>query len=161
MELPEIRPWQRDLLAILQSPPDNRTIYWVWENEAGWVGKTTFCKHVVTAHKKLRPLVLLGKAADMMNGIVEYHEANHQYPTVILGNLPRSYKQEWISYHGLEQVKDMLFYSGKFKGGMVCAPSPHLMMFANMPPAKTEMSEDRWVVFQIVDGQLVEDKGPP
>jgi hypothetical protein len=56
-----------------------------------------------------------------------------------------------VSFQGLEEIKDMLFYSGKYEGGMVCGPCPHMCIFANEPPELEKFSSDRWKVFKITE----------
>jgi len=56
-----------------------------------------------------------------------------------------------MSYTGMEEIKDMFFYSGKYEGGMVCGRNPHVMVFANEPPDYDKMSANRWKVTEIVD----------
>lgn len=90
--------------------------------------------------------------------VVDYVENNQgQYPRLIVYNLPRSFKTEYLCWHALESLKDMCFFSGKFKGGMICGPCPHLFVFANEPPDYMKMSMDRWKVAKIVDKSLVWD----
>ena len=48
-----------------------------------------------------------------------------------------------MSIAALESIKDMFFYSGKYEGGMVCGPNPHVMVFANEPPEYGILSKDR------------------
>lgn len=84
----------------------------------------------------------------MKNGIIEYEISNGFLPKTVLINIPRCYTKR-ISYGGLEQVKDMFFYSGKYKGGMVCGANPHVIVFANKPPKRHMMSEDRWNIVEI------------
>ena len=51
-----------------------------------------------------------------------------------------------ISYDGIEEIKDMMFYSGKYEGGMVVGKCPRFIVFANNPPIFEKMSADRWRV---------------
>lgn len=148
----ELRPWQEKALAILNDQmEDDRTIWFLWEPK-GRAGKTKFQKWYEL--QKFRPtLVLSGKAADMKNGIVEYMESNKgDIPEVILVNIPRSQDERFISWQGIEEVKDMFFYSGKFHGGMVNGRSPIMMLFANYKPDTSHMSGDRWKIIKIPDG---------
>lgn len=101
-------------------------------------------------------IVLSGKADDMKHAIVQYKDTNKRFPKIVLINIPRSFDDKYISYTGLEAVKDMFFFSGKYEGGMICGPSPHVMIFANRPPTREAMSADRWRIFDIVDLHLVE-----
>ena len=150
----EYKPWQKELLDIIKSPPDHRHIWWIWEPH-GKTGKTTFCKHVSSTMPELHAIALTGKASDMMHGIVEYQKANKKLPTTIFVPLPRSFHAEYLSWPGLESVKDMYFFSGKYEGGMVNGPRPHLIIFANWPPPETDqLSADRWMIREIIDDKL-------
>lgn len=137
--------WQQDLCKVMESDPDDRTIYWYW-SKAGNIGKTTFAKYL---HRKYGTICLGGKSADMKNGVIEYNKLNGCLPESIVINIPRSFNQDYVSYTGIEEVKDMFFYSGKYEGGMVDGNSPHLIIFSNEEPREWEMSPDRWVIREI------------
>ena len=150
----DLYPWELQLVDFLiKTEADDRTIYWIWE-PSGCAGKTTFQKYLITFYTDRRIIVLSGKAADMKNAIVDYQKTNGALPEIILVNVLRSVDQQFVSFQGLEEIKDMLFYSGKYEGGMVCGPSAHLCIFANTPPALDKFSADRWKVFEISDSLL-------
>jgi hypothetical protein len=149
-ELPFPHPWQVEMLSILSKPPDDRTIMWVYE-ETGKAGKSGFCKHVVTCYPELNALLTNGKASDMLNQTCEYFKLNQKWPTIIFVDIPRSHNSDFMSYDALEQLKNMCFYSGKYEGGMVAGPEPHLVVFSNKPPELAKFSEDRWAVGHIGD----------
>ena len=137
--------WQREIENRIQEEPDDRKIYWYWG--ATGIGKTTFCKYLSIKHGAIP---LSGKAADMKNGIIEYVKKHGDTPERIIIPIPKTFNLEYISYEGIEQVKDMYFYSGKYEGGVVCGNCPHIVIFANEPPADTEkLATDRWVVTEI------------
>ncbi len=136
--------WEMEILSIVQEPPCDRKIYWYWGD--GNVGKTSFCKYLIVKHKAI---MVGGKGADMRNAIVDYVKTNGYTPELILINIPKSHDSEYLSYEGMENVKDMCFYSGKYEGGMVCGNPPHLFVFSNEPPTTHKMSEDRWVIKEI------------
>jgi hypothetical protein len=146
--LPNPYPWQTEMIEILRAPVDPRAIWWIHE-PAGSTGKTTLLKHICSCMQHLRPLVLSGKAGDMMFAIADYERKNNALPGCVLVNLPRSFDASFLSYPGLESIKDMLFFSGKYKGGMVNGPPPHMAIFANVPPDTTQMSKDRWRIRRI------------
>lgn len=141
--------WQIDLLKILRGDPDDRKIYWIWE-AAGNTGKTTFQKYVFSKMKDV--VVLGGKADDMKNGIVEYQKRSKGLPSIVLVNIPRVNRGA-VSIAGIEAIKDMFFYSGKYEGGMVCGDPPHVLVFSNQAPNLSKMSMDRWDVRNISDEQ--------
>jgi len=143
-----LKPWQEKIVEIIKSEPDDRSIYWFWESEGG-IGKTVFQKWCFQNFQNC--IVLSGKAADMKNGVIQYMQKNdNRYPKLVFINLPRSCKG-FMSYTGMEEIKDMFFYSGKYEGGMVCGRNPHVMVFANEPPDYDKMSANRWKVTEIVD----------
>ena len=126
-----IKDWQVDILKIVESEPNDRSIYWFW-SEGGGIGKTSFCKYLFKIYGYI---CLQGRGKDMRNGIVEYGLANNgATPMGITINIPRNFDPNYISYEGLENLKDMFFYSGKYKGGMVCGNSPQVLVFANTRP---------------------------
>lgn len=137
--------WQKDIIDIVGTEADDRTIYWYWSEE-GCVGKTTFCKYLTMKHGAI---CLHGKGADVRNGVVSYKEKNGDTPNIVLFPIPKSFNTEYLSYEALENIKDMYFYSGKYEGGMVCGNPPHLIVFANEPPELDKCSADRWKVIQI------------
>ena len=144
-EIKELYNWELDIMDLLKTEPDDRTINWYWENE-GCKGKTTFQKYIYGRFDKV--VVLSGKGSDMKNGVLEFYKATQSLPKIILVNVPRC-NHKYISYTGLEEIKDGFFYSPKYEGGMICGPSPHVVVFANQPPDYEEMSKDRWNVVEL------------
>jgi len=138
-------PWESIILNILKEPADDRTFYWIWEPN-GCAGKTTFQKYIFQNFENV--VVLSGKSTDMKNGIIQFIEKNNETPDIVLINIPRS-NIDFVSYEGLECIKDMFFFSGKYEGGMVCGKPPHLFIFANEKPPDDKLSSDRLKVFKI------------
>lgn len=141
----ELYDWEKRICEILDSEPDDRTLHWIWESEGG-VGKTTFQKWVFLNYKKV--IVLSGKSSDMKYGVVKFQETNGYLPRIVLINIPRT-SIDYVSYAGIEDIKDMFFYSGKYEGGMVCGPSPHVLIFANERPQLENVSQDRWNIIKL------------
>jgi len=141
-----LREWQIEIDKLLLDEPDDRTIEWIWEPD-GCMGKTTFAKWLYLKHKG-DIMVLSGKAADMKNAIIKFFGDYDKPPRIVLINIPRA-SLGFISYTGIEEIKDMLFYSGKYEGGMMCEQNPHVVCFANAEPDYTDMSRDRWNVRRI------------
>lgn len=146
IDLPTLYPWEEQMIDIIKKEPDNRTLYWIWEPN-GCAGKTTFQKYIYTHFQHV--VVLSGKGADMKNGIVNYIKHNGVCPRTVLINIPKSVDMNFVSYTGIEEVKDMFFFSGKYEGGMVCGKNPHVIVFANREPDYNECSLDRWKVKKI------------
>lgn len=138
----DLFPWQQDIVDICKSEPDDRKIYWYWE-EKGCTGKTALCKYLYINYGAI---LISGNHKDVKNCIVEHMKKGNDYPEIILVNLVRG---EAISYKGLESVKDGIFYSGKYEGGMCVGNPPHVFVFSNTEPNLAMLSEDRWVVNEI------------
>ncbi len=150
-----LRPWQ-DVIKrrILDRPTNGRDIWWYWEPYGG-LGKTTFQKWIFQEYNGV--IVLGGKAADMKNGVIEYLDKQKvekpRYPKIVIMNLPMTFNVDYFCPHGVEEVKDMFFFSGKYKGGMVWGAPPIVIIFANCKPPKIEdMAKDRWHIRRLPDG---------
>ena len=138
--------WEKKVLKEIADEPDDRTIHWLWSKEGG-IGKTQFCKYLVAKHNAC---VLHGKGADIRHGLAQWiSDKEGEYPDIVVYPIPRCFSTEYLSYEGLENIKDMFFYSGKYEGGQVNGPSPHLYVFANCEPDYHKMSGDRWKVEEI------------
>jgi len=138
-------PWQNAIVNKMDSIIDDRRIYWVWDKE-GCKGKTLLAKWLFL--KREHVVVLSGKAADMKHGIVEYKKNTGCLPRIVIINIPRS-TIDYVSYTGIEEIKDMFFFSGKYEGGMICGKNPHVLIFANEEPQYDKMSADRWKVYNV------------
>lgn len=135
----ELRPIQRDILNIVNSEPDDRTVHWFYD-PAGGSGKTTLAKHILL-HNPDNTFFCGGKSADMKYGIFT-HLKKKKLKTVLI-NLTRTC-ENYVSYQGIEEIKDGLFYNTKYESDMVLFDSPHVIILANFLPDKTALSEDRW-----------------
>jgi len=148
--LPEPYAWQLKMISLLASEATDRAIHWVWCSE-GKSGKTRLTKHVVSDQEDA--ILLPAKTADMQHAIAKYYELQKQTPRIVLINVPRT-SEDFLNYGGLESIKDMCFYSGKYEGGMIVGKCPHMCIFANFPPNEGKMSRDRWVVREIVNKDI-------
>lgn len=152
--LSQLYRWEQMIIDIITKEPNDRTIHWFWER-VGNTGKSTFCKYLCV---KYNAIILSGKSHDMKYGIVKYMEKNGDYPELIVLDVPRSLL-DFISYKGIEEVKNGLFFSGKYEGDMVVGNCPHLLIFANESPDLSKLSADRWSVCEIkMDDELEFDE---
>ena len=140
----EFYEWEKELHSILLNKPDDRTIHWIYEKK-GCRGKTTFQKWCYLNLE--RCITLSGKPSDMKNGILQYYIKNNTFPLIVFMNISRD--NHLNDFSGIEAIKDMFFYSPKYEGGMVCGPSPHVMIFANYKPETYHLSKDRWNIKKI------------
>lgn len=139
-----LKSWQTDILEIIKNEPNPRTIYWYFDT-VGNTGKTSFSKYLAVHHEAL---ILSGKASDMKYGIVKYMEKKVNYPELIVLDIPRS-NNDFISYGGIEEIKNGIFFSSKYESSMVVGNSPHIFVFSNDRPDMSKMSKDRWKIREI------------
>lgn len=141
IEVDEPYGWQLKIMEIIKEKPDKRTIHWFW-SEKGGVGKTTLAKYLCVNHKAL---YIGGKADDIKCAVA----AMEKKPIIIIMGIPRC--TEHISWKGIEEVKDGLFFSGKYESGMCIYNSPHVIVLANEAPDIDKLSKDRWNIVKIDD----------
>lgn len=135
--------WQQKVIDIINTEPDDRTVNWFWSDEGG-KGKTQLCKLLAIKHNAL---IIGGRYGDIMNGLHNYSETTDGYPSVVVMNLSRDNQK--VSYSGLESLKDGLCVNTKFKVGQHIFNSPHVLVFANVGPDTSRLSDDRWNIVKI------------
>jgi hypothetical protein len=134
--------WQNSIIKGIKEIPDDRKIYWFCDYDGG-CGKSSFVKYLCYHHNGI---VLCGKSSDMKNGILQYKEANGYFPELILIDLPRTFNNDYLSYTGIEEIKNGCFYSPKYEGGMALFNNPHIIIFSNKLPDVNNLSLDRWKI---------------
>ena len=137
-----LKDWQKDIENIMMTEPDDRTIYWYWENK-GNVGKTSFMKYAVVKHKAIP--CIGGRFGDVCNMIFN---ADMDKSNTVLFNIPRGGDVS-VSYSALEAIKDGMIVNNKYETGFKVFNSPHVIVFANFPPRRSMLSADRWKVVEI------------
>lgn len=130
--------WQNDIMKIIATKPDYRTIHWYWEPN-GNVGKTSFCKYLAV-HKTA---TVLGNGA-----FKDLAQAIGDSPKIVCFNITRDL-EERINYSALEAIKDGLVFSGKYESKTKVFNCPHVFVFANFEPRLDAMSADRWIISRI------------
>ncbi len=143
----DLRANQRSISEKYNEPEDpkfGRKIHWYWEADGGW-GKTILAKYMVD---RMGAYVLSGKANDAKYAIANYIQSHGGAPKIIILDVPRCNLQ-FVSYQVLEEIKNGLFFSGKYEGGMCRFNSPHVLVFANEEPDEAKLSADRWEIIEL------------
>jgi len=141
LQMDELYAWQREIVELTETVPDDRTINWYWE-PIGNVGKSQLMRYLVI---QKGALLVSGKSAD-----IKYQIANcKQPPDLIIYDIPRT-AENYINWTALEEIKNGIFCSSKYESKMVVMNSPHIICFANFEPNESVMSADRWRVIKIV-----------
>lgn len=131
--------WQQWIVDIVISEPDDRTIYWIWD-EIGNTGKTALCKFMCSLHNAV---IIDGKKDNILYVCAEFESDCYLF------DLSRSVKEQKGLYDTIEKVKNGLFMCGKYESKPIVRNSPHVIIFANYPPDKDKLSLDRWKIFHI------------
>lgn len=137
--------WQQEIIELLKIEADLRSIHWYWE-PTGNVGKTVFQKSICINNSDV--LIVGGKSADVKYAISEYVKSKNSGPKAVIWNFVRT-QENYISYESIEAVKDGIFFSTKFESGQCIYNSPHVIIFANVEPDKSALSNDRWNIVRI------------
>lgn len=151
-DLPEEKdlwPWQRTMLEELRQPADKRTIHWIFDR-VGNVGKSTFTKYL-DVHNIAESYELMALSD------TKYQVIKDGPKKAYIFDIPRT-KPKTIDmaelYAAMESIKNGKLKGGKYEGGKLNMRCPHVYVFANMPPAKACMSQDRWKVREISEHTL-------
>jgi hypothetical protein len=142
---PSIYGWQEKVLKdYILEEIDSRKIQWLWEPEGNF-GKSSFVRYCVIKHNAL---ICSGKLADLKYLIIKYHEKHSVYPELILFDIPRT-NLNYISYQGLEEIKNGVFRSTKYECETVIMNYPRVLCFANDEPDMSKLSEDRYEIMNV------------
>lgn len=131
-------PWQKEIVNIISSVSDERTIHWYWE-PTGNVGKTTFSKYLSFYHNAIP---LEGKKNDILYCAAVFPSMLYIY------DIERSL-EEHLSYGAIEKIKNGYYMCAKYESKPVIRNPPHLFIFANFKPDASKLSEDRWNIVKI------------
>lgn len=145
-----LKKFQKTVEELVASKPDERSIYWFWE-DVGNSGKTTFCKYLYHKYK-------VSVSTSGMSEKDLFHIVAEEKPRCVIIDLPREEQAKTLKLGAIEQVKNGFFGTGKYEGHSYCGPNPHVIIFSNRPPWPDEMnnlSQDRWKITWI-GGDLLE-----
>lgn len=139
--------WQKEIVDLCRTEPDDRTIYWYWESK-GSCGKTTLIKYIITHMKASYSCA--AKSADIVT------IADEKIGIYLL-NFARS-QEGFAPYTALEQLKDGLISDSKLKktSRNIVMNSPHVIVFANWPPDTSKLSNDRWNIINLTSKEVVQ-----
>ncbi len=141
-----LRPWQQEIIDLIETEPDDRTIHW-YVDKTGGIGKTQLCKYIV---RNYNALYLTGRATDMKYLISKYIEENEENADnlICLFDYTRSI-ENYVSYQGMEEIKNGIFTNTKYEVKTVIMNSPHIIVMSNFDPEESKFSENRWVITQL------------
>jgi hypothetical protein len=145
----ELRPWQKRIFESVEQPceRDDRKIRWYWE-ETGNIGKTFLVKAMFDSG--LNVICVGGQAKDAIYAIGAKIQAEECGPDVIIFDIPRCCESN-VSYRAMEELKNGIAFQSKYESQSLRFNTPHVLVFSNGPPPEPErLSEDRWVIKELV-----------
>lgn len=135
--------WQQDILNLIKTEPDDRTIHWYYETK-GNVGKSFLAKFIAMNYNTI---IAEGKKNDIFNQVKGMLD-DEKEPKIIILDICR-HNEEFTNYGVLESLKNGMMYSGKYEGGQCIFDDVHVIVFSNHLPQEDKMSKDRWHIVEI------------
>jgi hypothetical protein len=146
------KPWQKELLDEIKNKPDSRHITWYYD-PFGNAGKTFISKHL--GQYKGAFVSTRANAYHVATSLDEFIKQNgNDSILVVIFNFSRQQENHKI-YQALEELKDGMMTSEKYKGRTLYFNHPHLICLANYLPDINSMTKDRWDIRAIQNDVVV------
>lgn len=144
IKFPEMnKPWQLDILKLIETEPDDRTIYWYYDTVGG-IGKTIFTKYLIFKH---HAIIVPTRGSDAFHTLAKIDEEDEAIDIVIF-DIPRD-SFNYINYGAMEKIKNGCIASGKYECRSFIFAPPHVIVFSNDIPEMDKFSPDRWKIIDI------------
>lgn len=135
-----LKDWQKEIIDLIKTEPDDRSIYWYWDEEGG-KGKTSLAKSLCINNPD-EILYTGGKANDIKYAVKSFIDSGKTLKVCIF-DFTRSV-ENFISYEAIEAIKNGIFFNNKYESGMCIFNPPHIIIFSNFEPDTEKLSSDRW-----------------
>lgn len=152
----ELKPWQVTLKAMVELPPDDRTVNVLLER-TGNVGKTFLCGFLATQGKAVY-VPLMKESKDVMSMVLAKPKLG-----CYLVDLPRAETKVTMKamYSAIESIKNGYAWDPRYKFRDEWFEPPHVWVFTNTKPDEEMLSGDRWVYWEVVGGELKKKRWLP
>lgn len=137
------RPWQQNIIDILEGPVNDRQIIWILDPKGG-SGKSVLARYIEDYMNGIM-LTQMGGAKDTAT-ILQGAKPLSDRPIVI--DLPRQAEMKEI-YSPIEMIKNGRMTVVKYTGGMLRWRPGHVVVMANFPPNMTAWSPDRYRIIEL------------
>lgn len=149
-----LRPWQDYVSGLMQTDPDDRTVFWVYD-EKGGAGKTILGNYLVGNDGAV--VLTPGRVTDM----AYIWSQNYLNTAILVFDCSRSMAKELGQRDPLqgclelaEAVKNRRVTSTKYISKICLGQPCHVLFLANRLPDYRKLSEDRWTILTVEDGVL-------
>ena len=152
----KLRSWQHDLLYHFDNPT-SRKIIWV-TGENGNEGKTFFQNYIKSIYGTRR-VILLNMIKRGENILHILRKQSLVCKDIFLFNIAKSFPALDCPYGTLENIKDGQAISPKYDSSILNFKIPNtVMVFSNKSPYTKGLSSDHWIIFRIINDNLVKEK---
>jgi len=148
---PEWRPWQQHLLDVLAGPVHPRHIVWYY-NPEGDAGKSEIWLWA-SIQSDILIMNCWGTDKDLTGSFNE--RGRGKYIRSIMIDIPAENIPK-INYGFLEIMKNGVVITEKYHSTVQYNPRPHIICLSNDKPDVTRMVTNRWDIFTIMRGEIVE-----
>lgn len=152
-----LRPWQQNVVDLLECPVHPRQINWLWEG-TGNTGKSTMASYLEVQKDALvleaagkKDLAYIISQTIGLKEIVVFDLARCQEP-----DSNEKFNPLAGFYNVCEGLKNGCITNTKYESKRIRVNVPHVWVFANFQPDYTKWSEDRYKVWTIKDNTLIE-----
>lgn len=144
----ELRDWQKLAVGALGASND-RNIIVIIDKEGG-NGKSTLGKYLEVNHILDYCPVNSGEAGEYVAYCLGYQAKGYLF------DIPRcdTIKDKKQMWKAIEQIKNGCLYDGRYSPRKVWIEPPMVMVFTNDIPPLNHLSIDRWVIHELIDGEL-------
>jgi len=131
--------WQVDLSILLHGEPDERRVYWYHE-PIGNYGKSYFARNFVDGFGTRGYLITGGRHGDIYFA--------YKKERIVFFDWARD-NADSFPYSVVENFKNGYFLNTKYESQPCRFQTPHVVVFANFPPDRSKLSNDRWQIKDI------------
>lgn len=151
-ETPKWRPMQQDIIDIIATKPNRRTIHCIIDS-TGNNGKS-FLAMWLYCHGISYYIPFFTEAKELMR--MSHAMVTSGWRNTFFIDLPRalSHKAEHEIYGGIEQLKTGMIYEDRYDFKMIAIEACHVFIFTNRKPDMRLCSADRWNMLYLTNGVL-------
>jgi len=148
LEIKELYKWQSKLIEIIKVY-DPRRINYIYDPH-GNQGKSIFQRYcMVYGHGQIIPFC--NDYKDMLRMVMDIPECK-----CYIIDMPRAINKEKLNqlYSAIETVKGGYAYDDRYHFRQKMFDPPNIVVFANILPNREYLTQDRWRIWEIIDGDL-------
>ena len=152
----QLRPWQKDAFNLFEQIPDDRTVYWIYDEE-GNSGKSWFQNYVQAyfGYNRVFQCDLRMGHRDICHIM---RKRSISTIDIFLFNDSRSASGSEVNlYRILDNIKDGQAMASKYDGNIISFKTPNIVMvFSTVYPNLNKLSGDRWRIYNVNRDKLFE-----